>query len=594
MAFDILLNSSLTLFAVGLMIKMTQWLSYKTGIRAENAGMLQRLTAALKGVLSTIFSVRFFNLLQALILDVLFLRKTLKQDLLRWIMHLLIFWGFILLFFMHALESIVSENLFSYYYSTVNPFMFLRDFFGVMVLVGLSIAVFRRFFMKIKRLSSNGQDIYAILIVGIIIVSGFGLEGTKIISYNEFSNMEVEYAALDFEEDIFALESYWVKNYGLASPNDTSNVSKEVLAQGEEIHNESCIDCHTKPTAAFGGYSASRVFKPFAGILESIGAVNILYWVHILSCFIGLALLPFTKMLHIFTTPVSLIASAVMKREKASPLNIATRQAIELDACVHCTVCSSNCSVAPAFDITGNENILPSERMIALRKLLMKQKIGQKDFLAIQEGICLCSSCERCTVVCPAGINLKELWFDVREYFIRDGSIVTPLVLTPYSYNRTYSRDKFESPLLDSPAREVKNFIGRKYNKGNFIKRDNALPLTPDSGQPDNDQPDKKDTVWAQNTFAYCFSCENCTNICPVVMNYEKPEEVLDMLPHQIMRSLGLGLTDLVHGANMLWDCVTCYQCQEHCPQNVKVTDIFFELKNQISKECFNNHDNES
>ena len=60
------------------------------------------------------------------------------------------------------------------------------------------------------------------------------------------------------------------------------------------------------------------------------------------------------------------------------------------------------------------------------------------------------------------------------------------------------------------------------------------------------------------------------------------------------MRSLGLGLTDLALGANMLWDCVTCYQCQEHCPQNVKVTDIFFELKNQISKECFKNHENES
>jgi heterodisulfide reductase subunit C len=25
---------------------------------------------------------------------------------------------------------------------------------------------------------------------------------------------------------------------------------------------------------------------------------------------------------------------------------------------------------------------------------------------------------------------------------------------------------------------------------------------------------------------------------------------------------------------------VTCYQCQEHCPQNVKVTDILYQLKN--------------
>ncbi|MBW2196831.1 MAG: hypothetical protein JRF58_03020 [Deltaproteobacteria bacterium] len=33
-------------------------------------------------------------------------------------------------------------------------------------------------------------------------------------------------------------------------------------------------------------------------------------------------------------------------------------------------------------------------------------------------------------------------------------------------------------------------------------------------------------------------------------------------------------------GPRMIWDCVTCYQCQEHCPQNVKVTDILYQLKN--------------
>jgi heterodisulfide reductase subunit C len=73
-----------------------------------------------------------------------------------------------------------------------------------------------------------------------------------------------------------------------------------------------------------------------------------------------------------------------------------------------------------------------------------------------------------------------------------------------------------------------------------------------------------------------------------VVENYENPQEVLGMLPHQIMRSLGLGLKDLALGSRMLWDCVTCYQCQEHCPQGVKVTDVLYELKNLALKETFN------
>ncbi len=90
-------------------------------------------------------------------------------------------------------------------------------------------------------------------------------------------------------------------------------------------------------------------------------------------------------------------------------------------------------------------------------------------------------------------------------------------------------------------------------------------------------------------TYSYCFSCQNCSTVCPVVGNYENPQEALGLLPHQIMRSVGLGLKDLAFGSKMLWNCATCYQCQEHCPQGVKVTDILYELKNLAIKETFNN-----
>ncbi len=52
------------------------------------------------------------------------------------------------------------------------------------------------------------------------------------------------------------------------------------------------------------------------------------------------------------------------------------------------------------------------------------------------------------------------------------------------------------------------------------------------------------------------------------------------MLPHQIMHCLALGMRDATLGTGMLWNCLTCYQCQEQCPQGVRVTDVFYELKN--------------
>ncbi|MBW2740248.1 MAG: 4Fe-4S dicluster domain-containing protein [Deltaproteobacteria bacterium] len=100
---------------------------------------------------------------------------------------------------------------------------------------------------------------------------------------------------------------------------------------------------------------------------------------------------------------------------------------------------------------------------------------------------------------------------------------------------------------------------------------------------------EKIDISFQATTYSYCFSCQNCSTVCPVVGNYENPQEALGLLPHQIMRSVGLSLKDLAFGSKMLWDCVTCYQCQEHCPQGVKVTDILYELKNLAIKESFNN-----
>ena len=90
-------------------------------------------------------------------------------------------------------------------------------------------------------------------------------------------------------------------------------------------------------------------------------------------------------------------------------------------------------------------------------------------------------------------------------------------------------------------------------------------------------------------TFSYCFGCQTCTTVCPVVNTYENAQEVLGLLPHQIMCAVGLGEDAMASGARMIWDCLTCYQCQEHCPQNVRVADVLYGLKNLAVKTCKNN-----
>lgn len=307
-----------------------------------------------------------------------------------------------------------------------------------------------------------------------------------------------------------------------------------------------------------------------ARFLDDAEAADFLWVIHILACFIGLAYLPFSKMFHLITTPLSLMANAVMDKKRSHPANIMTRQMLELDACTHCGTCSLRCSSSPAFDALGNDCILPSEKLQTLRKLAGGKTLSEKERHALLEGVYICTNCDRCTVVCPSGINLRDLWLNVREDLIGSGSKGEPLMLSGFSFVRG----------LNKP-----NLTPEAYAKPIDLARSEVLKGWPSAAKTvslsfDGDKGSRAVLPYDSETFKACYTCQNCSTVCPVVAACEKPEETLGLLPHQIMCSLGLGLTDMACGANMIWDCVTCYQCQEHCPQLVEVTDILYQLKN--------------
>jgi heterodisulfide reductase subunit C/nitrate reductase gamma subunit len=577
MLFSILLYTSLVVCLAGLIYKVSRWFTRTVNISDNSSSTAVRISAFIKCFIGVLFSPKLITLIKVFFLDVILQIRILKEDPLRWIMHICIYGGFVLLLLMHALGEITTASLFSDYYSTLNPFFFLRDLFGVIVIIGIGIAFFRRNILKVQRMKTRVMDRYAVIILAIIMISGFLLEGLKITSHSVFMDMIEEYSDVDVEEEeeIKALESLWVKEFGLVSLNVSDPFDNEIIAQGLEIHDMNCAGCHSSPQWAFGGFITSRIISPIASFLDRVHTVDILYLIHILACFIGLAYLPFSKMFHIIATPLSLLSNSVMD-EDSNNANVATRQVMELDACTHCCTCSLYCSAMMANKAIGNEYILPSEKMVVLKELTAGKKINKIKFKAIQEGVYLCTNCDRCTVVCPSGINLKDLWSNVREGLINRG-IPEPLILSPFSLIRGLTRVDLVTEDYQGPLNTALNYL-----KGRF----DSL-LEPDAVITFPQQESKgKDMEVKDKTFSYCFCCTNCTNVCPVVNSFENPQAVLGLLPHQIMCCLGLGLYEMASGPNMLWDCVTCYQCQEHCPQQVKVTDILYDLKNVAVKKA--------
>jgi len=482
MLYTFMVYIALSIFGIGLIYCLSNWFRLTVGSDADGITTGIRISAAFKGIASILNKEKLTILGKVFVQDILLQKHIKKQDRLRWIMHMLIFTAFMFLLVFHAFDKIIKTPIFNRFYLSINLWLVLA---GLMVLTGLGVALYRRYILKVSRLKTSGMDLYTILIIAAIILSGMLMEIIKLGSYDSYQTI---------------------------------------------------------------------------------------WWLHIFLSLLALALLPFGKMFHMFTTPLSLLANAVMD-ENSDPANIATKQMMELDACTHCDTCSKRCSVAVAYDALGNDNILPSERMTFLKEYVANKNISAKKLAGIQQGIYLCTNCDRCTVVCPAGINLRELWFSAREALVRR-KLPVDLMLSPFSYFRGLNHQRIDRKQYDIPLANVKNALT---SGDDFSSAKLDAPIVLDHG--DNEFQKALGISERTESFNYCFSCENCSTVCPVVINYADSQQSLDLLPHQIIRSVALGLKDMATGSKMLWNCLTCYQCQEHCPQGVKVTDIFNKLK---------------
>jgi heterodisulfide reductase subunit C len=553
MFFEITLYLSLFVFGLGVLYRVGSWFRCRIGEgQGRSLSPGPRLAAAARGVLTTVFSARVFELLRIGLFDIIFQQRILKEGFVRWLMHLSITYGFLGLLLLHALDRYTLQKLFTDYYSTLNPFFPLRNFFGALMLLGIGIAVYRRWSDRVMRLTTRGKDIYALVVLLTIGLSGFFLEATKIVSYERYQEMVRDYGSLAGEEETQALQVYWARDFGVVFPGPPLPADPATLHKGRELHLQNCALCHSRPASALVSYGLSKAIQPGALLLTRARADIVFWHIHVLACFMGLALLPFTKFFHILTSPLVLLINGVMDRRKADPANIATVQAIELDACTHCATCTQHCSVLPIYRLIPNAAILPSEKLAAFRSIARGKETDVRALARFQEGASICTGCYRGTIFCPVGIVAQELWFCMRDDLAHLGC--PDLFVT--------TRDRF---------------VGR-------FDWERTKPLIPLTHQGKA----FKEVIghsWQGSTFSSCYTCMTCSNVCPVVRNYPDPIPELGLLPHQIMYSLNFGLQEKTLGARMVWDCLGCYQCQEGCPQGVRVADILFELKNTAFRQ---------
>ncbi len=564
----ILVTLSLVIFAIGVVYRWRIWFTHGIGPAGQTPPAAARLSAAVRGVFATLFSGKILAVGTALLRDVLLQKRLLDASIRRWVAHTLILVGFIALLFMHGLGVSVSDYFFRGYYATLQPYLSLRNLFGLLVVIGLAIAVYRRLTDKPQRVKSAASDWQALAFVAAIVISGFLLEGAKISSYTAFAEMVVDFGDVADDEEELALETYWAAEEGLFSPNAVRPYDPALVEAGREISSRSCTECHAPASGAFISFSLAKVFGPLFHALGDGRIVAMLFWLHVLTCLAFLAWLPFSKMFHVIAVPVSLLVNGVLgfKKDPAEPANTLNRQMVGLSACTHCGACSELCSSLMFYESFQNDFILPSEKVQLLKKVAAGEQVDQKTLDHLQKGLYICTSCDRCSTVCPSGINLRELFVSSRYHLLNRGIPETSL-LSHFSFPLAIAR-RFVDEHLQA-VQKLNSLLKERFRSLTDLA--SLTPATP--------------VAVGTNSYRSCYSCQRCTNICPVVRLYDNPAEHLDLLPHQIIYSLGIGNKELAMGARMIWSCSTCYLCQEHCPNQVALTDIFYRLKNTAIKD---------
>lgn len=74
-----------------------------------------------------------------------------------------------------------------------------------------------------------------------------------------------------------------------------------------------------------------------------------------------------------------------------------------------------------------------------------------------------------------------------------------------------------------------------------------------------------------------CYQCYKCSAGCPVAF-------AMDLLPHQIIRSIIFNQKERVLSSKTIWLCASCETCTTRCPNEIDIAGVMDVLR-QINRE---------
>jgi Fe-S oxidoreductase len=310
------------------------------------------------------------------------------------IMHLMIFWGMVFLLLGTVLATVdwdVTYLMFDFQFLRGYFYLFYElvlDIFGFFLIVGLGMALYRRYVIRPERLKNletptfRWDSLYFLAILFLINLTGYIVESLRMTAQN---------------------------------PSWAS-------------------------WAPLGLY-LSELFRPLS--FTAITSLHFIFWLsHLFLALIFIASIPYSKAFHIVSSALSIYFrkfSSIGTLETTGQAAIEKindftwRQLLQIDACTWCGRCQDVC---PAY--AGGSLLSPKNVILKLSShLAHRTKVSRTNLQSEEESknlhgpvisaseLWACTTCGACEEACPVFVEHPRIIVEMRRHLVNQGEIET-------------------------------------------------------------------------------------------------------------------------------------------------------------------------
>ena len=315
------------------------------------------------------------------------------------ITHLFLFWGFLILL-LGTILIFIQEDLTKLFFGKVFIqggfylfFSFVLDLFGLLAIIGIILAAFRRYVLKPDRLDNKPEDLISLILIFLVLITGFFNEGLRIAVTRP-----------DFER------------------------------------------------YSFVGWEISRLFVSPQESGDSLRTLHaIFWWVHLLLAFGFIGYVAYSKLLHLITSALNQFFRSFAPQGEIKPIldienqesfgvaklqDFTWKQLLDSDACTRCGRCQDSCPaylsqkpLSPKKVIQDLKNHLSSQgKNLRIGKDADEQITPIAGNVVSEDELWACTTCGACQQACPVFVEVIDKVVDLRRYLVLMESKFAPEV----------------------------------------------------------------------------------------------------------------------------------------------------------------------